>query len=67
MQGDFLPGIPCLANAYSLPGPARAADYDEHDPSSQQRQIHLRSGARMEQADSLRDLLHAWGTRIVVS
>ncbi|MBB5465857.1 hypothetical protein HDG32_001964 [Paraburkholderia sp. CI2] len=30
-------------------------------------QIHLRSGARMEQADSLRDLLHAWGTRIVVS
>ncbi|MGF6856435.1 hypothetical protein [Paraburkholderia sp. CI3] len=30
-------------------------------------QIHLRSGARMEQAESLRDLLHAWGTRIVVS
>ncbi|MGF6738017.1 hypothetical protein [Paraburkholderia atlantica] len=30
-------------------------------------QIYLRSGARMEQAESLRDLLHAWGTRIVVS
>ena len=30
-------------------------------------QIHLRSGAKMEQAESLRDLLHAWGARIVVS
>ncbi|MGF6609560.1 hypothetical protein OKW45_004482 [Paraburkholderia sp. WSM4175] len=30
-------------------------------------QIHLRSGARMEQAESLRDLLRAWGTLIVVS
>jgi len=30
-------------------------------------QIHLRSDAKMEQAETLRDLLHAWGTRIVVS
>jgi hypothetical protein len=29
--------------------------------------IHLRSGAKMEQAERLRDLLHAWGTQIVVS
>jgi len=29
--------------------------------------IHLRHGARMEQAETLRDLLHAIGTEIVVS
>lgn len=29
--------------------------------------IHLRSNARMAQAEALRDLLHAWGTDIVVS
>ena len=29
--------------------------------------IHLRSGARMAQAETLRDLLHAWGTNIEVS
>ena len=29
--------------------------------------IHLRSNARMPQAEALRDLLHAWGTEIVVS
>jgi hypothetical protein len=29
-------------------------------------QIHLRGGAKMEQAESLRDQLHVWGTRIVV-
>ncbi|MCP3721546.1 hypothetical protein M3I53_00130 [Paraburkholderia sp. CNPSo 3272] len=29
--------------------------------------IHLRHGARMEQAETLRDLLHAVGTAIVVS
>ncbi|PLZ03735.1 hypothetical protein CY652_04985 [Burkholderia sp. WAC0059] len=28
--------------------------------------IHLRSGVRMEQAEALRDLLHACGTDIVV-
>jgi hypothetical protein len=30
-------------------------------------QIHLRSGTKMEQAETLRDLLHTWGTEIVVS
>nr|WP_241991330.1 hypothetical protein [Paraburkholderia sp. RAU2J] len=30
-------------------------------------QIHLRSGAKMAHAETLRDLLHAWGTEIVVS
>jgi hypothetical protein len=30
-------------------------------------QIHLRSGTKMAQAEALRDLLHAWGTEIVVS
>jgi hypothetical protein len=29
--------------------------------------IHLRHGARMEQAETLRDLLHAVGTEIIVS
>ncbi|MFP6559011.1 hypothetical protein WJ542_11925 [Paraburkholderia sp. B3] len=29
--------------------------------------IHLRSGARMEQAETLRDLLNAIGTNIIVS
>lgn len=29
--------------------------------------IHLRRGARMDQAETLRDLLHAVGTDIVVS
>jgi hypothetical protein len=30
-------------------------------------QIHLRSGTKMQQAESLRDLLHALGTELVVS
>ncbi|MEC5405463.1 hypothetical protein VOM14_07750 [Paraburkholderia sp. MPAMCS5] len=30
-------------------------------------QIHLRSGAKMAQAEALRDLLHALGTEIVVT
>ncbi|AXE92552.1 hypothetical protein ACTJLC_22645 [Paraburkholderia sp. 22099] len=30
-------------------------------------QIHLRSGAKMAQAEALRDLLHAFGTDIVVA
>jgi hypothetical protein len=30
-------------------------------------QIHLRSDARMAQAEALRDLLHALGTEIVVA
>ena len=30
-------------------------------------QIHLRRDAKMPQAEALRDLLHAWGTEIVVS
>ncbi|RDK02295.1 hypothetical protein [Paraburkholderia lacunae] len=30
-------------------------------------QIHLRSGAKMAQAETLRDLLHALGTEIVVA
>ncbi|MBN3806730.1 hypothetical protein GXB81_27325 [Paraburkholderia sp. Ac-20336] len=30
-------------------------------------QIHLRGDAKMEQAETLRDLLHAWGMRLVVS
>ncbi|ASL41878.1 hypothetical protein bAD24_I00220 [Burkholderia sp. AD24] len=30
-------------------------------------QIHLRSGAKMAQAEALRDLLHALGTDIVVA
>jgi hypothetical protein len=29
--------------------------------------IHLRSDARMAQVETLRDLLHAWGTDIEVS
>ncbi|ASV99185.1 MULTISPECIES: hypothetical protein [Paraburkholderia] len=30
-------------------------------------QIHLRSGAKMAQAEALRDLLHALGTEIIVA
>ncbi|WP_144112355.1 hypothetical protein [Paraburkholderia sp. BCC1886] len=30
-------------------------------------QIHLRSGAKMDQAEALRDLLHRLGTEIVVA
>jgi hypothetical protein len=30
-------------------------------------QIHLRSGAKMAQAEALRDLLHALGTEIIVT
>jgi len=30
-------------------------------------QIHLRGGAKMAQAEALRDLLHALGTEIVVA
>ncbi|CAN7347457.1 hypothetical protein ACOCG7_21460 [Paraburkholderia sp. DD10] len=30
-------------------------------------QIHLRSGAKMAQAEALRDLLHAFGTDIMVA